>query len=222
MVKLCGFKVSNYYRKVKLALLEKGVAFEEEHAYPTQDEEFLGRSPLGKIPFVEVDGVSICESQVIIEYLEDAYPTPPLYPRDPIARAKCRELIQFIELHVELPARWLYPEAIFGRKVPQDIKIKTGARLEKGVAALARLAKFDPYIAGKEFTYADCAALAHLPLVAWVTKFIYKRDLLDGLPGIREYLALVEKRPLYQQLLAERKSELSDFVAWGHQNATYP
>jgi glutathione S-transferase len=222
VLKLCGFKVSNYYRKVKLALLEKGIAFEEVHVYPSQDEALLERSPLGKIPFIEADGVAISESQVIIEYLEDAYPVPPLYPSDPAERAKCRELIQFVELHIELPARWLYPEAIFGRKVSAEIKTKTEARLERGLKALERIAKFEPYIAGNAFTYADCAALVHLPLVGWVTKFIYKRDFLDTLPGFRDYMEFAGKRPHYQHLLAERKSELSNFVAWGHRNASYP
>ena len=67
MIKLCGFPVSNYYNKVKLALLEKGIAFEEEKLFPSKSEGFLARSPMGKVPFVEIDGQRIAESQVLLE-----------------------------------------------------------------------------------------------------------------------------------------------------------
>jgi glutathione S-transferase len=50
MLKLCGFAVSNYYNKLKLVLLEKGVPFEERLVYPWQRELFHGASPMGKIP----------------------------------------------------------------------------------------------------------------------------------------------------------------------------
>ena len=75
MLKLCGFRVSNYHNKVRLALLEKGVEFEEDaNCWPSQKDEWVGRSPMGKVPVLEVDGVGLSESQVICEYLEDAYP----------------------------------------------------------------------------------------------------------------------------------------------------
>ena len=72
MLKLGGFAVSNYYNKVKVALLEKGVPFEEAFCMTSQDEEYRKRSPMGKVPYLEVDGQFLCESQVICEYLEDA------------------------------------------------------------------------------------------------------------------------------------------------------
>jgi glutathione S-transferase len=57
MLKLCGFHISNYHNKVRIALLEKGVPFEEDaNCKPSQAEEFLVRSPVGKVPFLELDG----------------------------------------------------------------------------------------------------------------------------------------------------------------------
>ena len=94
MLKLCGFTASNYHNKVKFALLEKNIPFEEVIVWPSKEAEHLARSPMGKLPFIDIDGQTITESQVIIDYLEDAYPTTPLYPRDPIAKAHVRELIQ--------------------------------------------------------------------------------------------------------------------------------
>lgn len=58
-LKLCGFPSSNYYNKVKLAMLEKVIPHEEIRIGPSQDEDFLRKSPMGKIPFLESKGRSI-------------------------------------------------------------------------------------------------------------------------------------------------------------------
>ncbi|HUN68316.1 MAG TPA: glutathione S-transferase family protein, partial [Burkholderiales bacterium] len=159
MIKLCGFRVSNYHNKVRIALLEKGIAFEEDSTVvPSQKEEYLALSPMGKVPYLEVDGTRLCESEVILEYLEEAYPQKPLLPKDPLARAKVRELATVIELHMELVARRLYPGVFFGGTLSDGTRQSVEKDLAKGVRAFKALAKFDPFIAGKELTLADCAA----------------------------------------------------------------
>ncbi len=208
MLRLCGFHISNYFNKARIALLEKGVAHEiDAGRRPSQDEGFLALSPMGKVPFLELDGgVTISESQVICEYLEDAYPQKPLYPRDPLARAKVRELVTVLDLHVELVARRLYREAFFGGKVSDDAKQAAEKELGKGLRALARLAKFDPFIAGKELTLADCSAFVHLPLVTLTTKIIYGRDFLEALPRVKPYLKMLGERPAFRTVNEDRKS----------------
>jgi len=207
MLKLCGFHLSNYHNKVRLALLEKGVAFEEDATCkPSQKDEFLARSPLGKVPFLEVDGERLRESQVICEYLEDAYPQTPLYPQAPLARAKVRELIQFIELHMELVARRLYAEVFFGGKVSSETKDRVRKDIEKGVRGFRALAKFDPFIAGKDLTLADCAAFVHLPLVSLATRIAYGRDALEELPEVKPYLKMLGERPAFAKVNEDRKA----------------
>lgn len=214
MLKLCGFSVSNYYNKVKLALLEKAVPFEEEIAVPSQDVEFRRDSPMGKVPFLRTARGVLTESQVLTEYIEDAYPAHPLYPVDPFERARNRELIEHIELHLELPARRLYPEAFFGGKVSDETKADAEKLLRKGLRSLAHLARFSPYIAGDAFTHADCAAWVHLPLVSQATKKIYGSDFLaELLPAARDYLRLVGERPTAQRVNADRKAGMEAFMA---------
>src|ERR1051325_2254325 len=140
MLKLCGFHISNYFNKVRIAMLEKGVRFElDPTCRPSQAEDFLARTPMGKVPFLEIDGAQLCESQVICEYLEDAYPERPLYPRDALERAKVRELITLMELHVELVARRLYGEVFFGRPGSEEIKQATQKDLVRGIRAVGML-----------------------------------------------------------------------------------
>ncbi len=203
MLTLCGFAASNYYNKVKLALLEKGLAFDEELAWIGETDPAC--SPLGKVPYLKTDGGALSESTVILEYLEAAHPQVPLLPADPFAAAKVRELVRYMELHLELVARNLYPEAFFGGKVSDAAKDKIRPQLEKNVAAFGRLAKYAPFIAGDQFTLADCAAAVHLPLVSSASKIIYGQDVLAGTPA-RDYLKKLGERPAVQKVNADRKA----------------
>ena len=158
MVTLYGSAISNYYNKIKLALMEKEIAFLEELVLPNQDEAMLKLSPLGKIPYIKSDDGYLSESQAILEYLEDAFPANPLYPAKAFERSKCREFIQHLELNVELIARRLYAETFFGRTVSQEIKDEVGAKITAGLTGLARLMKLSPYALGNRFTAADVIA----------------------------------------------------------------
>jgi len=205
MLTLIGFAASNYYNKVKLALLEKNVPFEEELAWIGETD--LDASPLGKVPYLRTDQGMLCESSALNEYIEAAYPEIPLLPAEPFAAAKVRELMLFIELHVELVARNLYPEAFFGGKVSDSLKERTAGQLEKNIPALGKLARFDtPFIAGDRFTLADCAAITHLPVVSNATRLIYGRDIVaELLPEAREYLKRMSERPHVKKINADRK-----------------
>jgi glutathione S-transferase len=214
MIKLCGFHVSNYHNKVRIALLEKGVPFEEDcEVHPSQNEDYLAKSPMGKVPYLEVNGARIRESEVILEYLEEAYPEKPLLPKDPLERARVRELVTFIELHLELVARRLYPGAFFGRTNTEETKAQAGKDLAKGVRALKAVAKFAPYIAGKDLTVADCAAFVHLPLVTLTTKIVYGRDFLEDLPAVKPYLKMLGERPAFARVNADRKAAQEAMIA---------
>jgi glutathione S-transferase len=209
MLKLCGFRISNYHNKVRIVLLEKGIAFEEDASQrPQQTDEYLARSPMGKVPFLELDdGRRLSESQVICEYLEEAYPQHPLLPKDPVARAKVRELLMHIELHLELVARRLYGQVFFKRgNLSEEASQAVQRDLGKGVRALKSLAKFEPYIAGQDLTLADCAAFVHLPLVSLASKLAYGRDFLEDLPQVKPYLKMLGERPAFHKVNEERKA----------------
>ena len=212
-LKLCGFAASNYYNKVKLQLLEKGIAFEEELVWTgTAASNLLDRSPMGKVPFLDTPQGPISESSACAEYIEQAYGQHPLLPGDPHSAAKVRELIIYMELHIELVARELYVEAFFGGKVSDEQKERVRKLLVKGAAALARLVRFSPFIAGDQFTLADCAAIVHLPLAASASKIIYGEDLLAALP-VRDYIKAMGERPAVKQVNTDRKANIELMAA---------
>ena len=89
-LKLCGFAASNYYNKIKLQLLEKEVTFEEELVWTGNGHaSLMGRSPLGKVPFLDTPEGPISESIACAEYIEALYPQNKLLPADPYGRPRC-------------------------------------------------------------------------------------------------------------------------------------
>lgn len=212
MITLYGFAISNYYNKVKFALLEKDIAFNEELLAPSQDDAVLKRSPLGKIPFIKTSEGYLSESQAILEYLEDAFPEHTLYPADVFERAKCREFIQHLELNVELIARRIYGEAIFGSTASQETKDEVKTKVEAGLIGLSKLMKLAPYALGDRFTVADIVAWPHLQLVGFATQKLYGKDLVaENIPGIEAYIKLIESRPHAQKVGSDRAVALAKF-----------
>jgi glutathione S-transferase len=215
VITLCGFSMSNYYNKVKLMLLEKGIAFDEQRVMTkSTDEAVLAASPLGKIPYIRTPQGALCESQVIVDYLEALAPQPALTPADPWQAAKVRELVTFIELHLELVARELYAQAFFGGTVSDEVRERARKLLPKHIAGFKRLAKFAPYVAGDSFTQADCSAYVNLPLVAMASKAVLGEDLLAA-AGIdwKGYVKLIGERPSAQRVAADRKADTERLAA---------
>jgi glutathione S-transferase len=209
MLTLHGSSHSNYYNKVKLALLEKGVPFEEVHAAThSSDEAILSASPLGKIPFIKTPRGGLCESQPILEWIEATWPEPPLLPAEAFAAAKVRELTSFLDWHLEMTARQLYGPAFFGAApLSEGNAARIRTQLVDNIGAFKRLARFSPYVAGDTFSQADCAAFNHLPLVAMSSKAVFGEDLLQA-GGIdhRAYVRYIAQRPSAQRVVADRKA----------------
>jgi glutathione S-transferase len=209
MLTLHSTPISNYYNKVKLALLEKGIPFTEAHAAThSTDEAILSASPLGKIPFITSEEGALCESQPIMEWLEAKWPQPPLLPADPFAAAKVRELTTFIDWHLEIVARQLYGSAFFGAPALSESNLaRIRKQLQTNIAAFKRLAKFSPFVAGDTFTQADCAAFNNLPLVAMASKAALGEDLLQaGGVDHKTYTRFIAERPSAQKVAADRKA----------------
>jgi glutathione S-transferase len=213
MLKLCGFPVSNYFNKARLVLEEKGIAHEiDPGCFPSQEEAFRARSPMGRIPFLETEHGTLVESGVIAEYLEDTHPEKPLLPRDAFERARVRAIVQTLELNVELVARRLYGAAFFGGSASDETKKEVAEQIERGVRAFKSMVKFSPFIAGSELTLADCAAVFHLPYIAIATKMLLGKDALESIPEIGDYLKMMNERPTVQKVNADREKALA-FIA---------
>jgi glutathione S-transferase len=86
-----GAHGSPFVRKVLVALAIKELPYEQKQQIPfIKDPEYRKINPLGKIPTLQDGDLTLCDSTVICEYLEDTYPQPPLYPANSVDKARAR------------------------------------------------------------------------------------------------------------------------------------
>ena len=206
MLKLHGFPLSNYFNMAKIALLEKEADFEVVNTAPSQDDDYLAKSPMGKIPCLETADGFLTETDAIMDYIEETVEGPSFYPEDPFARAKVRELMKELELYVELPGRTCYPAAFFGGEVSDAVKEKAKTDLAKGIGCLKRNGKFSPYVAGDTLTYADFVFMYSVNLASIAAKKVLALDLLGDFPETRELMGTLNQRDSAKQVAADQKS----------------
>ena len=212
MLKIYGFPVSNYYNMVKLAALEKGLAFEEAHARPSQDDAFKARSPMGKVPCIETEAGFLSETSAILDYLEDL--APGHLPADPFQRAKARELMRVLELYIELPARRHLSHVFFGAPRSEAAVAEVKPVVEKGLKALGQLcSKTGPWLSGAAFSLTDIYAYYTLGYASQVLQAIYDWDIQADVPGLKDVMARVAARAATQKTDADQQAALAALMA---------
>jgi len=200
MLKLYGLETSNYYKMAKLALLEKGFEFNAIPVSPSQEQSFLSMSPMGKVPCLEAREGFLSETMAIMEFLEDINPGVPLFPEGSFERAKVRELMRVCELYIEVPASRLNTMANSPGANKEQVINQVRPEITKGLAALARLAKFEPYLAGHIFTYADIVAYHTFSFTEKVMKSVCGWDVMSEVEGLVEWQNTVASRPIVHNM----------------------
>jgi glutathione S-transferase len=131
-VRIIGSYLSPYVRKVLVFLHLKGLSYTIDPIIPFMgDERFSRLSPLRRIPVLTDDQVTLSDSSVICQYLEDRYPQPALYPRDIGARARARWLEEFADTRMGEVFIWrLFNQVaikpfVWGEQPDTDVVAKT-------------------------------------------------------------------------------------------------
>ncbi|HEY3699348.1 MAG TPA: glutathione binding-like protein, partial [Spongiibacteraceae bacterium] len=167
---------------------------------------------MGKVPALQTEHGYLSETDVILAYLEDVQPMPTLYPRDAFARAKANKIIKMVELYIEMPAHQTLA-AMFGGASLADYQRETiRPMMERGLAALRRLAQFSPWVCGEQFTYADIYLYRSLGVISSAAGKIYDWDALAEVPGLKEWQARVAQRPLTRAIDTETQTALQAFL----------
>jgi len=195
MLKLHGTPISNFYCIAKQVLQEKDIAFEHVHVMANQEPAYLAQSPMGKIPALETEHGFLTETNVIVEYLEEVHPNPPLYPQDAFARAKVKQLTKTIELYIESPAHQMVPWLFNGNPLPDHLRDTARPMMERGLSALRQLAKFSPWVAGEQFTAADIFLYRSVDMLAMMAGKFYSWDPIAEVPGLKEWRTHMAQRP---------------------------
>jgi glutathione S-transferase len=157
-LKLVSFDICPYVERSRIALLEKGVAHDLEFIELSRKPDwFLEISPMGRVPVLLVDGRPVFESMVINELVDELWPEPPLFPRDPIARAQARGWIVFSN-EVVMPAGSAAMLAIAGRASGDALASPFGTLREALAKLEAQLALGGgPYFFGRDFSLVDAS-----------------------------------------------------------------
>jgi glutathione S-transferase len=208
-MKLYNVNLSNFATKSRIVIYEKGLNVEMAPipGAGLSSPEYASINPLGKTPALEADGLLIPESEVINEYLEDKYPTPPLLPKSPEGRAKARIFTRFHDIYLEPPLR-----ALFGQMNPKTRDEKVVAEkvgdIKKRLDQLEKMLADGGFACGSEFTLADCALA---PTMFFVTNLgpAFGIKPFDGHPKTSAWWTNVQTRPSVKKGLAEMAEALA-------------
>lgn len=213
MPTLHGFSYSNYYNMPKHALLYKGVSFEEELVYPSATG-YDKLSPALKVPSLTTDdGQHLSEAAVLCEYIEDAFPEKPLFPREPVARNKVRQLMHMAELYLELPNRRLISFIFSNQPAPEPLLDEVKAVVERGINSVNALATFSPWVLGDEFSMADIY-LYYVMAVADMGGGKTGVDLNERIPGLEAWRAKFAAEPEAKRVAADMEANREDFFGY--------
>jgi RNA polymerase-associated protein len=168
-----------YCARVRIVLAEKGVEVDVVEIDLSDRPDWLyEKNPTGRVPVIEEDDRPLPESAVIMEFLEERYPEPPLLPADPADRAAAR-LVIFRDHELTAP--------YYALRRQED---GAAERLDTALGRFDALLDTQPYLSGSDYGLADIA------LVPWVLR---ARDMLgvelDGLLSLADWLGRLEQRP---------------------------
>lgn len=212
MITLHGFATSNYYNIVKHALLYKELPFQENLIYAGSDA-LLSVSPVGKVPAITTtEGISLSESSVICDFIEETYPAMPLYPESVTDRAVVRQIMKVSELYFELPSRRLIPYVFSGTEAPNHVKEEVRQVLTRGINAFNRLCQFSPWIAGEHFTMADIYVYYVNTVVNAAASTQLEWDVLADISGMKEWSKVMRDSDITKTVDADRLANMPEFM----------
>lgn len=184
-----------YSHQVRIVLAEKGVNVE---IHPVQSdnlpEDLVDLNPYGSVPTLLDRELVLYESRIIMEYLDERFPHPPLLPVYPVARAETRKMMHRIDHD------WY--ELI--RNIQNNVEVEASRkRLLESLIGLEPIFGDKPFFLSDEFSLLDCVIaplLWRLPILGI--------ELPDNVPAIRNYMRRVFERESFKASLTEVEKEL--------------
>src|SRR5436190_4594432 len=209
MLRLYDHPFSPYAQKVKIALREKGQAFE-----PPMPQgigaggaagEFTEANPRAEVPALIDGDVKVFDSTIILEYIEDKWPTPPMLPKSPAERARVRMLEDVMDTHFE-PINWGLGEVRNFKRATGELAEKIEARaaqqLQGYYSWLEKQLGDREWFNGDYFGWGDLAVVPYLngaalslpipagtKLAAWMERVNQRPSVAATSQDIRDFLA---------------------------------
>lgn len=193
-----------YSHRVRIVLAEKGVGVDVLHVEAGSPPKELSEiNPYSSVPTLIDRDLVLYESLVIMEYLDERFPHPPLLPVYPITRAKSRLMLHRIEHD------WVTKADIIcnGKEQEKEVARK---ELRNGLITIAPVFAELPFFLSEEFSLLDCS----LAPLLWRLSYLGV-ELPRQAKAIRDYSERVFARESFQSSLSELERELRDFTKKG-------
>jgi stringent starvation protein A len=187
-----------FCHRARLVLAEKGIAAEVIYVNPEDPpEDFIELNPYGNLPSMVDRDLVLYNSRIIMEYLDERFPHPPLHPMDPVSRAKSRVIVYRLEKD------WY--TLLSDLRHPNDKKAARAKKLlRESLIATASIFAAKPYFMGDEFSLVDCALAPLLWRLPGLGVELPKQAV-----SIRAYANRVFGRNSFQKSLSEQESDLA-------------
>jgi glutathione S-transferase len=214
MIKLYEHPFSPYVQKVKIAMYEKNIPFEAEipNAFSGGPTDYGKRNPRLEVPALVDDGFAIFDSTVILEYLEDKWPQPPMLPASPRDRARVRMIEELCDTYYEA-INWGLMEVQAWRRVTGDAATAITKRAEAQTAGmyqrLERELGSNSYFNGADFGWGDLSVFPYVngsvvwgfgpkpgsKLGGWLERVSKRDSIRKTLDATREFQGNLEELP---------------------------
>lgn len=182
-----------YCHQVKIVLAEKGVAYEDEEVDTLSlSEDLMELNPYGSVPTLVDRDLVLFNSRIIMEYLDERFPHPPLMPVYPIARAKTRLLMFRIERN------W-YPTLMKAMRGDEAVRDKALRQLKEELLATSSIFQQMPYFMSEEFSLVDC----YIAPLLWKLKQFGVEFTGAGSKALKGYMDRVFSRDSFLQSVGE-------------------
>lgn len=191
-----------YSHRVRIVLAEKGVTVDiEDVDQKSVTEEILEANPYGTLPTLVDRDLALYESNVVMEYLDERFPHPPLLPVYPVARAESRLWIYRIERD------WCI--LIDKIKENSDIKETEAARKEfrESLITIASIFEEMPYFMSEEFTLVDCCLA---PMLWRLPELGISLPSNRQIKPLHDYMDRLFERPCFQESLTDLEREIRE------------
>mgnify|MGYP001821323063 FL=1 len=205
-----GVNASPFVRKVRVALAEKGIAYDLIPVMPMgQTQEFLAISPMGKIPVYQDGDFTLPDSSCIIAYLEKTSPEPPLYPGDAHAFGKALFYEEYADTRL---AEVLGPP--FTQRVV-TVKIMKGepdqAVIDEALANTPPVLDYlESAIGDEEFLAGGRLSVADIAVATMFVNWGHAGETVDARrwPKLAAYIDRIHARPSFKAVIEEEQAQL--------------
>ncbi len=192
----------HYSHRVRMVLAEKGVTVDIVDVDPNDKPEDLAEiNPYNSIPTLLDRDLVLYESSIIMEYLDERFPHPPLLPVYPVARAQSRLLIRRIEID------WAKNvDVLMAGKGRETVITKARKELREGLVSVAPLFADKPFFMNEEFTLVDCCVA---PILWRLQAMDIKLPERQAKP-ITQYMNKIFERQSFRDSLSEAEIEMRE------------